>query len=146
MTKKITRLFSLVIAICCLLSTQAFALNDSNIQKANESEAFISTSHTSDLSTETGKYLYGADVIAKNGATSTYVSIVIQQRANGEDYADVPGTFRSCISDGTYATADGVWFVPSGYWYRTKATFIVNKDGKEYKVEEYSNHFWYPKS
>ena len=146
MTKKITRLFSLAMAVYCLLSTQVFALSDVNIQRADESEAFVRTSHTSDLSTKTGKYLYGADVIAKNGATSTYVSIVIQQCANGGDYIDVPGTFRSCTSNGTYATADGTWYVYSGYWYRTKATFIVNKGGKEYKVVEYSDQFWYPKN
>ena len=146
MTKKITRLFSLAMAVYCLLSTQVFALSDVNIQRADESEAFVSTSHTSDLNITTGKYLYGADVIAKNGATSTYVSIVIQQQANGEDFKDVPGTFRSCTSNGTYATADGTWYVYSGYWYRTKATYIVYKDGKEYKVVDYSDQFWYPKN
>ena len=146
MTKKITRLFSLALAVYCLFSTQVFALSDANIQRADESEAFISTAHTSDLNINTGKYLYGADVIAKNEATSTYVSIVIQRRANGEDYEDVPGTFRSSTSNSIYAYAGDVWYVYSGYWYRTKATYIVTLGGKEYKVVQYSDHFWYPKN
>lgn len=146
MAKKISRLISLVMAVYCLFSTQVFALSEANIQRADESEAFISTSHTSDLNIKTGKYLYGADVIAQNGATSTYVSIVIQQRDNGEDYEDVPGTFRSCTSNGIYASAGNSWYVYGGYWYRTKATYIVNKGGKEYKVVEYSDNFWYPKN
>ena len=146
MTKKITRLFSLALAVYCLLSTQVFAISDVNLQRADESEAFIQTSHTSDLNINTGKYLYGADVIAKNDATSTYVSIVIQQQANGEDYKDVPGTFRSSTSNSIYTYAGGTWYVYSGYWYRTKATYIVTLGGKEYKVVEYSDNFWYPKN
>ena len=146
MTKKITRLFSLALAVYCLLSTQVFALSDANIQRADESEAFIQTAHTSDLNINTGKYLYGADVIAENEATSTYVSIVIQRRPNGGSYEDVPGTFRSSTSNSIYAFAGDVWYVYSGYWYRTKATYIVTLGGKEYKIVDYSDQFWYPKN
>ena len=144
MKKKIIRAISLIMVICSLLSSQAFAINDSNLQKADESEAFVRTSHTSDPSASTGKYLYGADVIAQNGATSTYVSIVIQQRNSEGEYVDVPGTFRSSTKNGIYASVGDIWYVYGGYWYRTQATYIVTMGGKQYKVVDNSRQYWIP--
>ena len=145
MKKKILRLVSLGMAAFCLFSTQVFALNDGNLQKADTSDAFVQTSHTTDLNMD-GKFVYGADVIAKQGASSTYCSIVIQQLQSNGEYIDVPGTFRSDFESGRYASVQDIHFVYGGYWYRTQATFIVNKDGKEYKVVENSEQYWLPKN
>lgn len=143
MKKKIVKFVSLFMAVYCLLSTQVFALNDGNLQKADTSDGFVQTSHTTDLDLN-GKFIYGADVIAKQGASSCYCSIVIQQRNSNGDYVDVPGTFRSDYQLGRYASVQDVHFVYGGYWYRTQATFIVIKDNKEYKTVQNSRQYWLP--
>lgn len=145
MRNKIVKGIAVFMALYSLLSIQAFALVTENIQTLDESEAFVRTAHTSDLSVETGKYLYGADLLAQDGASSTYCSIVIQQKNSNGEYVDVPGTFRSDYQLGRHATVGATWYVYSGYWYRTQATYIVIKDNKEYKVVENSDQFWYPK-
>ena len=143
MKKKTLRFVSVLMIICCLFSTQAFALNDENLQKADTSDGFVQTSYTVDLE-ESGRFLYGADVIAKKGASSTFCSIVIQQRNSNGEYVDVPGTLLSDYELGRYATVEGVRYVYGGYWYRTEATYVVIKDNKEYKIVKYSDQYWLP--
>ena len=144
MKRKIIRFVSLCMAVYCLLSTQVFALNDGNLQKADTSDGFVQTSFTADLDFG-GKFIYGADVIAKQGASSSYCSIVIQQMQSNGEYTDVPGTFLSDYDQSRYATVQGVHYVYGGYWYRTEATVVVIKDNKKYKTVKYSDGIWLPK-
>lgn len=143
MKRKMIRLVSLFMATYYLLSTQVLALNDENLQRADTSDGFVQTTYTVDLE-ESGRFLYGADVIAKQGASSTFCSIVIQQKNLDGKYVDVPGTFLSDYELGRYATVEGLCYVYGGYWYRVEVTYVVIKDNKEYKTVKYSDQYWLP--
>ena len=141
---KTSRKFVALSLIFCLLFTVgASAINGSKVQmRSSDSGDISSTTHYSNLNTKTGFYEYSASVIGFNGSSSAYVAIVIQQDVNGT-WTNVPGSFRSDTETGSYAGADGSRMVMSGYWYRTQATYIINKNGKESKIVENSDQYWY---
>lgn len=124
------------------VSAFASALNPNDIMVTSNSDAFDLTSHSSDLNTKTGLYKYGASVQAAVGATSTYVSCVIQRRENGT-YVNVPGSWVSVSRQSDYASVGNQYYVTKGYWYRTQATYIVHINGQEYKVVDNSDQYWY---
>lgn len=140
--KKFIKIISMVLVVSTMFTSLALAADANDIMLLGNSDAFVQTSHTSDLDVDTGLYLYGADVIAKTGATSTYVSCVIQRRENGV-YVNVPGSWISVSRQSDYASVGNQRYVTKGYWYRTQATYIVHINGQEYKVVDNSNQYWY---
>ena len=139
--KKYFRYVALCLVLSIFMSNVSLAVSEDAITLSNASDAFVQTSHTSDLDTDTGLYIYAADVIAKSGATSTYVSCVIQRRENGE-FVNVPGAWLSDSQSG-FAAVGGQRYVYKGYWYRTQATYIVHINGQEYKIVNNSDQYWY---
>ena len=140
--KKKYRILSLILVMYIAMSSVCFAVDSSNISVMAESDAFDEITHISDFNFQTGLVKYGADVIALPGATSSYVSCVIQQDVNGS-YQNVPGTWISQSKPGRYASVSNQWYVYKGYWYRTQATYIVHINGQEYKIVKNSDQYWY---
>lgn len=141
MQRKIRVMAALLISVA-MFFVNASAFDDSNIAVLSNSDAFDLISHTSDLNTSTGLFRYGADVLATSGATSTYVSCVIQ-RFQGGNYVNEPGSWLSQSKSGNYASVGGQRYVYKGYWYRTQATYIVHINGQEYKYVDNSDQYWY---
>lgn len=135
---------SLCLIVCVFMTSFCFAVDQDQVSVLSASDAFIQTSHTSDFNTSTGRCLYGADAIAKAGATSTYVSCVIQRDVKGNGvYENVPGSWVSTSEPGRYASVGNTMYVYKGYWYRTQATYIVTLNGQQYKIVNNSDQYWY---
>lgn len=139
---KKTRFVVLSLIVCAMVTMATAAFDDGNISLLANSDAFEQTTLLSDFNSKTGYYLYGADVLAVNGATSTYVSCVIQRKENGT-YTNVAGSWLSESNPDEYASVSGERYVTKGYWYRAQATYIVHINGQEYKIVKNSDQYWY---